>query len=160
MTPLSNNENENQIENGNADDKQPLKNGIRDKTQIMETMTDHTDDAVPRQDENPLSSIFSTKNKTKRKYKMYDNGKRNRISLSPLTTSGLRFEKTIKNKTGLTRIGLVLTILCMLLTIALVLCIILWPSTAHSKQYPICIKPSCLRSSAEVMYCKVKFKFI
>ncbi|XKL65303.1 hypothetical protein PGB90_008723 [Kerria lacca] len=152
MTPLSNNENENQIENGNADDKQPLKNGIRDKTQIMETMTDHTDDAVPRQDENPLSSIFSTKNKTKRKYKMYDNGKRNRISLSPLTTSGLRFEKTIKNKTGLTRIGLVLTILCMLLTIALVLCIILWPSTAHSKQYPICIKPSCLRSSAEKVH--------
>ncbi len=149
MTPLSNTDNENQLENGNADDKLPLKNGIGDKTQIIES-TDKTDD-IGRQDENVLNSVYN-KNSKKRKYKMYDNGKRNRLNLSPLTSSSIRIEQKIKEKTGLTRTGLVLAVLCILLTIALFLCVILWPKTPHSKQYPICTKPSCLRSSAEVTY--------
>lgn len=145
---------ENRVENGTAaDEKLPLKNGIADKTQFVEDTIDQTDDLHRADTDNkPLHSLF--KNNTKRKYKTYDNGKRNRINLAPLAASGIHIEKTIKEKTGLTRTGLVLAILCTLLTIALVVCFILWPKTPHSKLYSVCVKPSCLRSSAEVTYNK------
>lgn len=150
MTRLSSTEaeGETQVENGLVDEKEPLKNGIADKTQMVED-ADRTDD-VPRteEDNKPLSSLF--KKSTKRKYKTYDNGKRSRINLAPLTAGSIRIEKTIKEKTGLTRTGLVLAILCVLLTIALVVCFFLWPKMAYSKS--VCNKASCLRSSAEVTY--------
>lgn len=155
MTTSDNTANERLQEEGNVDkhddSKIPLKNGIHDQPQIIKD-TDKTDDVAYRADdiEDPLNGMLAKRNK-KRKYKTYDNGKRNRIILSPLTSNGIRIEKIIKQKTGLTRTGLVLAILCIVLAIALLVCIILWPKTAHSKEYPVCTKPSCLRSSAEVI---------
>lgn len=132
-----------------------LKNGIREpNNQMANNDTDGTDDAsfVHNADdvENPINAMLAKRNKKRRFYKINDNGKRNRINLSPLASNGARIEKIIKQKTGLTRTGLVLVFLCIVLAIALLVCIIIWPKTAHSKEYPVCTKPSCLRSSAEV----------
>lgn len=152
MTSAENNASETIPEDRTAD-KQHLKNGIHDQPpQIVIKDTDRTDNATYHPDdvEEPLNAL--TKRNKKRKYRTYDNGKRNRINLTPLTSNGIRFEKIIKQKTGLTRAGLVLAILCIVLAIALLVCIILWPKTAHSKEYPVCTKPSCLRSSAEVIF--------
>ncbi|XP_065206567.1 endothelin-converting enzyme 1-like [Planococcus citri] len=137
----------------NIEAKQPLTNGIHDQPQIkIKGGTDTTDDASYHPDdlEDPLNAMLAKRNK-KRKYRTYDNGKKNRINLSPLKSNGIRIEKIIKQKTGLTRTGLVLAVLCIILAISLLVCLILWPKTSHSKEYPVCAKPSCLRSSAEIL---------
>lgn len=158
MTSAEENTNENLPEQRNNEDKntndvkQPLKNGIHDQPQIIKGGTDTTDEAAyhPDELEDPLNGMLAKRNK-KRKYRTYDNGKKNRINLSPLKSNGIRIEKIIKQKTGLTRTGLVLAVLCIVLAIVLLVCLILWPKTSHSKEYPVCAKPSCLRSSAEVI---------
>lgn len=97
------------------------------------------------------SSGDSDKTMKKRKYSYEKYDGRNRLKFLPSTSSSFRIEKRLKEKTGLNRAGLVLALLCIVLTIALLLtCLILWPNRADSKRFPICIKPSCLRASAEV----------
>jgi len=133
---------------GIVDEKQPLNNGIADRAYIIEK-ADETDNIhVPRID-NERPPLFHKS--TKRKYRTYDTGKRNHKpnNLTPLTATGICIEERLKRKTGLTRAGLVLAILCVLLTIALlIMCIILLLKSTGGEK--ICLKPSCLRSSAEV----------
>ncbi|KAK9501218.1 hypothetical protein O3M35_011973 [Rhynocoris fuscipes] len=74
------------------------------------------------------------------------------VTFNPPTS---RFEQWCSEKTGLSRIGLLifalLLILLFILFIIVVVMSTLWPEIPHSSLFPICRTPACLLASSEVI---------
>lgn len=93
----------------------------------------------------------------KNSYKLTAGKKRKRFAaaakLSSPPTSA--FEKRLQEKTGLSRLGLIvgglLLLLLLILLITILLMIVFWPRTPHSQLFPICKRAACLRASAEIL---------
>lgn len=89
-------------------------------------------------------------------YKLTAGKKRKRFAASTKLTAPptSAFEKRLQEKTGLSRLGLIvgglLLLLLLILLIVILLMIVFWPRTPHSQLFPICKRAACLRASAEV----------
>lgn len=104
-------------------------------------------------DNKQLDSEVNKNNKNS--YKLTAGKKRKRFAAAKLTAPPTSaFEKRLQEKTGLSRLGLIvgglLLLLLLILLVVIVLMIVFWPRTPHSQLFPICKRAACLRASAEV----------
>ena len=74
-----------------------------------------------------------------------------KVTIIPPTS---KFEKWLTQKTGLSRLGLLISgivlvlLFILLLTVTIMAC--LWPNIPHSMMFSLCRTPACLLSSSEV----------
>ncbi|PSN48712.1 hypothetical protein C0J52_08788 [Blattella germanica] len=70
-------------------------------------------------------------------------------------------EEKLKEKTGLSRLGLIIAaVVLFLLLVFLLVTIVLgstWPITPHSHLFPVCTRAACLQASAQVSLSFIKF---
>lgn len=68
-----------------------------------------------------------------------------------------QLEERLRQKTGLSRIGLIVA--CVVVALLLVFLIVIialactWPRTPHSQLFPVCSRAACLQASAQVSAC-------
>ncbi|XP_075237037.1 endothelin-converting enzyme homolog [Lycorma delicatula] len=137
----------------------PLKNK---KTKSVESIKDKNDFDNFNADSSTIdgkqSNTNDNLNRKSIKSKSSSNGNKkkrrfNNIKISaPKTTV---FEKRLQEKTGLSRIGLVIAgiilIILLILIFTVLIMSIFWPRIPHSQLFPVCRRSSCLKASAEVL---------
>lgn len=94
---------------------------------------------------------------------MKQNKKRHNVNKKPhvslwvsISSSFSSFVKYLKEKTGLSNVGLtiatIVLILFIIFSIALLVAILTWPTIPHEFSFPSCRRSACLRSSSEVSH--------
>lgn len=106
-------------------------------------------DSAPVKLKSKLHSSSNSLNKKRKAKAVDDAGKSSRF------VSGL--EDKLRQKTGLSRLGLIVAgVVVLVLLVFLVVIITLastWPRTPHSQLFPVCTRAACLQASAEVSTC-------
>lgn len=104
-------------------------------------------DSAPVKVKSKLHSSNNSLNKKRKAKTAEDVGK------SSLFVLGL--EDKLRQKTGLSRLGLIVAGVVMLLLLVFVIVIITlastWPRTPHSQLFPVCTRAACLQASAEML---------
>lgn len=94
---------------------------------------------------------------------MKQNKKRHNVNKKPhvslwvsVSSSFFSLVKCLKEKTGLSNVGLAIAAIIMILfvicAIALLIALLTWPTVPHEFSFPSCRRSACLRSSSEVSY--------
>lgn len=116
-----------------------------------------------RDNEQNSSVLESEKNKNNENVNSYTlkTDKKKTVKFNPPPS---KFEKWCTEKTGLSRVGLLvvggLLILLFILFLTVVIMSIMWPNIPHSMMFPICRTPPCLLASSEVRFTIMSIVFL
>lgn len=124
---------------------------------LPESLKRSIENLKARENELHSSVLDSEKNKNNDNTNSYTlkSGKKKGLKSVKFNPPPSKFEKWCSEKTGLSRVGLLIVGILLLLLIGLLLTVLimacLWPNIPHSMMFPMCRTPSCLLASSEIL---------
>lgn len=144
------------------DFKKPIENGLTNESEDSGN-TSEQEPCIPtdlktKQEMGMTDTIDSKHLDTemmKQNKKRHNVNKKTKSSVwTTIQNSFTQMIKYLKEKTGLSTVGLVIAVIVILLLIlscvALIVLGIIWPTIPHQMRFPVCRRSACLRSSSEV----------
>lgn len=143
-------------------ENKPIENGMTNESEDSGN-TSEQDPCLPtdmdckkeRENTDTLESKHLDTEMLKQNKKRLNINKKPHVSLwVTICSSFTAMVKYLKDKSGLSNLGLTVAVIVLLLLI--IFCVILlvltiiWPTIPHEVQFPICRRSACLRSSSEV----------